>query len=48
MEGLESFCALILRTAAFEGDDDEVNYGYDASGRRYVSAMPQRERARGR
>lgn len=39
MDGLESFAAL-FQTGAME-EDEELNYSYDARGRRYLSALVQ-------
>jgi hypothetical protein len=46
MEGIESFLGMMRVFAARdeEEDDEPPNYAYDREGRRYLSAMPARER----
>lgn len=46
MEGLESFLGLMrVLDSAEEEDDSEPNYSFDRQGRRYLSAMPARDRS---
>ncbi len=43
MEGIEAWAGLLAHFRPEEEDDtQQANYAFDAKGRRYLSAMPQR------
>jgi hypothetical protein len=42
MEGLESFAGIMAKPQHEDDEDASPNYSYTKTGKRYLSAMPQR------